>query len=131
VSEEPAWLEADDLLLFHAQLVGTFGGLGGVRDEGVLQSAMVRPRQAHVYRPLTLPQLAGLYAEALVQSHPFVDGNRRIAFVAVRVFLGLNRVAFDPPEVEAVVLMEALAAGDLSAEELASWIAKHSAPAAG
>ena len=122
------WLEAADLLLFHAQLVGTFGGLGGVRDAGMLQSAVVRPRQAHAYRPLTLPQLAALYAEALVQNHPFVDGNKRIAFAVVRVFLGLNRVAFDPPEVEAVVVMEGLAEGALSADEWAGWIAKHAVP---
>lgn len=128
MSEEPEWLEAADLLFFHAQLVGKFGGLGGVRDAGMLQSAVVRLRQAYAYRPLTLPQLAALYAEALVKNHPFVDGNKRIAFAVVRVFLGLNRVAFDPPEVEAVVLMEGLAEGALSADELAIWIAKHAVP---
>jgi len=66
-----------------------------------------------------------------VINHPFVDGDERIAFAVVRVFLGLNRVGFDPPEVETVVVMEGVAEGALSAEELAGWIAKHVVPAPG
>ncbi len=70
--------------------------------------------------------LAGAYAHGIVQNHPFVDGNKRVGFVIARVFLGLNGVAFDPPEEEAVVMVEGLAAGEVTQELFADWIRKHS-----
>ncbi len=121
MSAEPEWIEVADAVLFHGQLIGVFGGAGGVRDLGLLESALTRPRNLFGYGTRDLHVLAGAYAHGIVQNHPFVDGNKRVAFVLARVFLGLNGVAFDPPEEEAVVMVEGLAAGEVTQELFADW----------
>jgi death-on-curing protein len=126
--DEPEWVTLDDALLFHEQLIETFGGSHGVRDPGLLDSALARPRNVFAYESQDLSVLASAYAYGLAKDHPFVDGNKRMAFVVARVFLGLNRVAFDPPDAEAVVVVEALAAGKFTEEEFARWVRRHSKP---
>ncbi len=125
MTADPEWLTKEDVLLFHGQLIAAFGGADGTRDEGLLESALGRPRHVRAYETDDLVELAATYAHAIARNHPFVDGNKRTAFVVVRVFLGLNDVAFDPPEEEAVVMMEALATGELTRNEFASWVRKY------
>ena len=126
MTAEPEWIELDDALLFHSQLIAGFGGAGGVGDLGLLESALGRPRNSFGYGTSDVFLLAAAYAQGIVRNHPFVDGNKRTAFVVARVFLGINDVALDPPEDEAVVMVEGLAAGELTDELFAAWLRKHS-----
>lgn len=125
MSAEPLWIGVHDALLFHGQLIAQFGGASGLRDAGVLESALDRPRNAFAYGTTDLIELAAAYSHGLVKNHPFVDGNKRMAFVVARVFLGLNGVAFDPPETEAVVMVEGLASGDVAQPDFTAWMRKH------
>ena len=126
MSAEPQWLSLEDALLFHEQLIATFGGSSGVRDLGLLDSALQRPRNLYAYESQDLCDLAGAYAHGIAKNHPFVDGTNRVAFVLTRVFLGIHAVSFDPPETEAVVMVEGLASGALGQAEFTAWIRKHS-----
>lgn len=126
MTREPDWIDIEDALLFHGQLIGVFGGAAGVRDAALLESALDRPRNLFSYGTGDLSVLAASYSHGIVKNHPFVDGNKRVAFVLARVFLGLNGIAFDPPEEEAVVMVEGLAAGDVTQELFGDWLRKHS-----
>jgi death-on-curing protein len=126
VTTEPEWITVDDALWIHGELIRAFGGSAGVRDHGLLESALARPRDVFAYADRDLCQLAGAYAHALAKNHPFVDGNKRVAFVVTRVFLGMNGIAFDPPEAEAVVMVEGLASGAVTQMQFTSWVEKHS-----
>lgn len=127
MTPEPEWLTVEDAVLFHRELIAAFGGSDGVRDRGLLESALARPKDIFSYETKDVIELAGAYAHSLARNHPFVDGNKRVAFVVARVFLGMNGVAFNPPEVEAVVMVEGLASGDVAQAEFAAWIRKYSA----
>ena len=124
-ADEPEWITIEDALLFHATLIATFGGSEGVRDRALLESALARPQNVFAYESKDPIVLAGAYAHGLAKNHPFTDGNKRVAFVVVRVFLGLNGIAFDPPEAEAVVMVEGLASGELAQAEFTEWVRKH------
>jgi death-on-curing protein len=126
VTAEPEWLSADDALFFHAQILAAFGGAIGVRDQSLLESAMSRPQHVFAYQSQDLCTLAGAYAHGIAKNHPFVDGNKRVTFAVTRIFLGMNDVAFDPPEAEAVVMVEGLASSELTQAEFAEWVRKHS-----
>ncbi len=126
MTAQPEWVSVADAHLFHEQLIAAFGGSLGVRDEGLLESALTRPQNVFADESQDLCVLAGAYAHGLAKNHPFVDGNQRVAFTVTRIFLGLNGVAFDPPEAEAVVTVEALASGDLTLDEFVAWVRKHS-----
>jgi len=126
VKQEPVWLDAADLRVFHAFLIAQFGGADGVRDDGLLESAVARPRHRLAHEDADLFDLAAIYAHGIVKNHPFVDGNKRCAFAAARVFLGLNGALLMAPEEEAVVMTEGLAAGEIDAPVFASWLRKHS-----
>jgi death-on-curing protein len=123
---EPEWLAPEDAIFFHGELVRAFGGATGLRDGKLLESAMHRPRQAFGYGTTDLHALAAAYAHAIVKNHPFVDGNKRVAFVVARVFLGLSGIDLAPPEAEAVVMVVGLAASDVTESDFASWLRKHS-----
>lgn len=127
MKREPTWLDAADLRVFHAYLIAGFGGAHGVRDEGLLESAVARPRHRWAYAEVDLCELAAIYAHGIARNHPFVDGNKRCAFTAARVFLHVNGMVLDAPEAEAVVMTEGLAAGELDAELFAAWLRKHAA----
>lgn len=126
MSGEPDWVSLDDALLYHSEVIRVFGGDDGLRDRGLLESALDRARNVFTYESKELVVLAAVYAHGIAKNHPFVDGNKRSAFVVTRMFLGMNDVAFDPPEHEAVVMVEGLASGDVSLEDFTSWVRKHS-----
>ena len=111
-------------------LVREHGGMPGLRDEHALEAALARPRQRLAYQPeADLAELAAVYGHGLATGHPFHDGNKRIAFVAMVVFLELNGVEFEADEAEVVTMMLGLASGELSEEQLAVWVRTRSAVA--
>lgn len=118
---EPVWLDAIDALAIHDRQLAEHGGGSGVRDRGALESALARPINRWAYGEDDPAILAACYAYGLARNHPFVDGNKRTAWVLARLFLMLNdhRLSFEPEDAIRTVL--ALAAGELSEEELADW----------
>ena len=119
---EPIWLDIDIVIDIHAEQLALFGGPAGLRDRGLLDSALSRAPNKHAYGETDLATLAAAYAFGLARNHAFVDGNKRISFAAMIVFLGLNDIDFVVPEAEATVMFLALAAGEVSEESLARWI---------
>lgn len=114
------------VLLLHAQSLAEHGGSEGVRDEGLLDSALGRPQNLFGYSKPTLFELAAAYAFGLVKNHPFIDGNKRAAFVVATTFLELNGYRFRVGEVDAAVRTLALAAGEMSEAEFAMWMKTNS-----
>jgi death-on-curing protein len=124
--KEPQWLLRETVLAMQERLLAEFGGLSGVRDAGLLDSAMARPQQLSAYGQPSLFDLAAAYAYGLVRNHPFVDGNKRIAFIAAVVFLELNGRRFTASEAEAAVKTLALAARELNEADYAAWLRENS-----
>jgi death-on-curing protein len=123
VNQAPLWVDRLVVEAVHIDLIREHGGLPGLRDEHALESALARAPQRFAYAPAGgLADLAAVYGHGLACSHAFNDGNKRIAFVTMAVFLGLNGCAIDAPEGEVVTIMLALAAGELTEEELADWL---------
>jgi len=122
---EPVWLEARLALAIHDRQLSEHGGMAGLRDEGALESALARPLNRWAYGEEDRCALAAAYAFGIARNHPFADGNKRTAWVLARLFLRLNgaEIAFDPANAIRTVL--ALAAGELSEEELADWFRGH------
>jgi len=121
--KEPKWIDPRALLLLHRESLVVHGGRTGVLNEGLLESALARPRQLWTYEPNSdLASLASAYALGLVRNHPFVDGNKRAAFLAVGLFLGLNGCQLVVDPVDAVRAVFALAAGKIDEREFAEWI---------
>jgi len=122
---EPIWIDADALRLLHRESLAEFGGLSGMRDEGLFLSALARPRNLFVYEEVTdISRLAAAYAYGIARNHPFNDGNKRAAFLAIGMFLAINGFLLKVEPTEAVNTMLALAAGDLTELDLTSWIEK-------
>ncbi len=120
---EPNWLTKEECLVFHTELVARFGGPAGVRDEGLLDSALARPQQIfHLEKP-SLVEMAAAYAEGIVKNHPFLDGNKRSGLMAAAIFLETNGFRFIASEEEAVIQTLALAAGKIGGSEFAAWLA--------
>ncbi|MFA6265297.1 MAG: type II toxin-antitoxin system death-on-curing family toxin [Pseudolabrys sp.] len=119
---EPRWLDTSIVLDVHAEQLALFGGADGIRDLGLLESALARPVNKLGYGESDLAVLAAAYAFGLARNHPFVDGNKRAAFASIIVFLGLNGFEFDVPPEEATAMILSLAAGEVSEESLARWI---------
>ena len=119
---EPEWLDVDIVLDVHAEQLALFGGADGVRDRGLIESALGRPPHKFAYGESDLAALAAAYAFRIAKNHPFVDGNKRTAFASMLVFLGLNGIDFDVPPQDATVMIVSLAAGEVSEESLARWI---------
>ena len=125
---EPVWLDANVALAIHERQLAEHGGGVGVRDQGLLESALGRPVNRWAYGEDDLWALAAAYAFGVARNHPFIDGNKRTAWVLARLFLRLNgAVMMFAPE-EAIRTVLALAAGDLSEEELADWFRGHVTP---
>jgi death-on-curing protein len=119
----PRWVPRLVLEAVHLDQLREHGGLPGIRDESALEAALARPQQKHHYDPDSdLATLAAAYAFALAKTHAFNDGNKRTAFLAAMIFLGLNKKDLDATEAEVVQVMTALAAGSLTETALASWI---------
>jgi len=124
------WLSLADALAVHEAQIATHGGSEGLRDRGLLESALDRPRNSDAYGdpPPDVPQLAALYAIGIVRNHPFVDGNKRVGLVALELFLVLNSYRLAADDAECVVHILGLAAGDLSDEEFIAWVCDSAKP---
>jgi death-on-curing protein len=122
VSEEPNWVTYDQVVALHSRLLRRFGGAPGLRDDATLRSALERPVNGWHDRQTGLPDLAAAYAFGLAKNHAFVDGNKRVAFMAMVVFLRRNEVLFAPDPAHATAIVMSLAAGEISEASLARWI---------
>ncbi len=124
---EPRWVERLVVDAIHLDQIREHGGLAGLRDENALEAALARSRQKWNYEPNTdVPALAAAYGFGLSRSHPYRDGNKRVSFVVMVVFLELNGWTFEAEEIEVVRAMVALAAGSLTQNTLAEWLQQHS-----
>lgn len=120
--KEPFWLTRQMVVAIHDEQLTIHGGASGLRDEGMLESALDRPRNKWAYEGADLPELAAAYAFGIARNHPFVDGNKRTSLLALYTFLGVNDVDFVVPEPDAAAIILALAAGEVGEEGLARWI---------
>lgn len=118
----PKWLTYDQVVAIHSRQLRRFGGAAGLRDEGLLRSAIERPINKWHYERAELPELAAAYAFGLAKNHAFVDGNKRMAFMSMMTFLWKNGVRFAPDQAQATKIIMSLAAGEVSEESLARWI---------
>lgn len=131
MTAEPKWISRKALLLLHEESLAQFGGARGVRDQGLLDSALTRPQNLRAYRPeCTIADPAAAYAFGLAKNRAFVDGNKRAAFLSIGLFLAINGHLFKPDPVDAVHRMLALASGDLDEAGLSVWIAANMAAGA-
>jgi death-on-curing protein len=119
---EPVWLDVEILIDLHAEQLALFGGPDGIRDQGMLESALGRPINKFAYGETDLAALAAAYGFGIARNHPFVDGNKRAAFGAIIVFLGLNDIDFLVPPESATAMILSLAAGEVNEEGLTRWI---------
>jgi death-on-curing protein len=124
VKTEPKWISKKALLLLHEESLAEFGGARGLRDDGLLDSALARPRNVQAYNPdSTIADLAAAYAFGLAKNHPFIDGNKRAAFLCIGLFLAVNGYRLKADQVNAIQTMLAVAGGDLDEPGLSAWIA--------
>ena len=129
-SGEPRWVDRLVVEAVQFDLIREHGGMPGLRDEHALEAALARPLQRTAYKPeADLAELAAAYGHGLATGHPFHDGNKRIAFVILAVFLELNGVELEADEAGVVTVMLGLAAGELSEEQLAAWVRNRTAAA--
>jgi death-on-curing protein len=122
MTSEPKWLSVDAVLIMHDEQLAEHGGASGVRDAGLLESALARPRNAWSYGETDLVVLGALYAVGIMRNHPFIDGNKRTGFVAAYAFLYVNGLEIVADEAEVVVQCLSLAAGEISEAEFAAWL---------
>lgn len=122
---EPVWLDSKFVLAVHDRQLAEHGGLTGVRDAGALELAMMRAVNQWSYGEDDLARLAAAFGYGIARNHPFADGNKRTAWVVARTFLALNGLVLQFDKAEATALVQALAAGELSEEELADWFREH------
>ena len=119
------WLDSQVMLAVHEEQLVEHGGASGVRDQGLFESAMNRPLNLAIDETPDFAALAASYGYGLARNHPFVDGNKRTAFVAVELFLALNGWALVANDAQCVLTMLALASGDLTEAEFADWLRQH------
>jgi death-on-curing protein len=120
---EPAWIAFEAVLLLHEESIAEHGGLAGVRDLGLLQSALARPQNLFAYEGVSdIARLAAAYAAGIARNYPFVDGNKRAAFLSIGLFVAINGWRLVADKAEATLVMLDLAAGELEEEALAGWI---------
>ena len=124
MTPEPRWIDA-----IHNDQIKRYGGRHGVRDRTLIESAVMRPRNHWSYNPeVTLVELAALYGVGLTKNHGYVDGNKRIGFMTMFIFLGYNGYLLQAPEPEVVFIMNDIASGAVTEKEVAEWLAKHIQP---
>lgn len=119
------WLDPSLVLAIHDAQLAEHGGAPGIRDPGLLDSAVRRPRNLAHYGKAELPELAAAFAWGLIRNHPFVDGNKRVAFVSMRTFLIDNGLDIEATKEDRIRIMERAAAGELTETDLATWIRDH------
>lgn len=120
--KEPVWVFREVVFMLHEQSLAQFGGLAGVRDEGLLDSALGKPLNLFAYGKPTVFDLAASYGYGIVKNHPFIDGNKRTGFIVAVTFLELNGLRFAASEVDATVCTLALATGEMSEAAYSAWL---------
>ena len=128
MTAEPEWITKDVALAIHEEQIAEHGGIEGVRDEGLLESALARPRNTWGYGVNDPCALAASLAHGIARNHPFLDGNKRTAFVSAETFLILNGFDLTATDAESVVAMLDLAAGEMTEDEFATWLRDNTAP---
>ena len=129
MTPEPRWIEPRWIDAIHNDQIKRYGGRHGVRDRTLIESAVMRPRNHWSYNPeVTLVELAALYGVGLTKNHGYVDGNKRIGFMTMFIFLGYNGYLLQAPEPEVVFIMNDIASGAVTEKEVAEWLAKHIQP---
>jgi death-on-curing protein len=125
--KEPVWIRKIEALAFHSQQIALFGGSDGVRDRGLLESALARPQNLFAYAEtaVTMADLAASYAFGIARNHPFVDGNKRTAMQVAFVFLEFNDFPVTATQEDAYLTFLSLAAGEIKEDQLALWFAEH------
>lgn len=123
---EPIWMNLADALAIHEQMLAQHGGGSGVRDQGLLESALAKPQHRYFYESAPLPKLAASYAARVVLNHPFIDGNKRTGFMLAAAFIEINGWRFAADEVDAVIQTLALATGELNEAGYAAWLTANS-----
>ena len=126
-SDPWVWIDPSVIHAVHDEQLGEHGGAPGLRDAGLLESALARPMQLAAYGQPDAAALAASYGFGLAKNHPFIDGNKRTAFVAVELFLALNGWELNASDAECVMAMLQLAAGECTEEQFAQWVREHSA----
>ncbi len=122
------WLSLDLVLAIHDEQIAEHGGAAGLRDAGLLESALARPLNLAAYNEPDIAELGATYALAIARNHPFIDGNKRTAYVALELFLALNGVAFPASDAEATITTLSMAAGDLDDATFIAWVRRHALP---
>ena len=125
--KEPVWLNREDCLAIHEMMLSQHGGLAGVRDEGLLESALSKPKNLFDYGGPTIGKLAASYAAGIIHNHPFLDGNKRTGFMLAATFLELNGLAFNATEESVLEMTFGLASGGMTEAAYAKWLKKNSA----
>lgn len=120
--KEPIWIPCEVVVAIQEELLARYGGLAGIRDERLLDSALNRPQQLFAYGQPSLFDMAAAYAAGIIRNHPFLDANKRAGFMTAYTFLGINECEFTAPEEEVVIQTLALAAGKLKESEYALWV---------
>ena len=120
--KEPQWVLRETVLALQERLLAEFGGITGLRDEGLLESALNRPRHRFLYEKPNLFELAATYTFGLIRNHPFLDGNKRVGFMTAIVFLEINHLEFHAEEADATIRTLALAANELDEPGYAAWL---------
>ena len=123
------WIDKTVVLAIHNEQLAEHGGAMGVRDDGLLDSALARPRNKAAYKNVEATELAAAYGYGLIRNHPFVDGNKRIALVITELFLALNGVELTATDADCLQSFLLLAEGALTEEDFASWLTTNSRPA--
>jgi death-on-curing protein len=124
------WLSRQLILAIHDEQLAEHGGAIGIRDEGLLESALARPLNLAGYGQPDTAELAALYAIAIARNHPFADGNKRVAYVALETFLALNGLRFPVSDADAVIMTLRLAAGDVTDQAFTAWMQSNVRPSA-
>ncbi|MCF8177677.1 MAG: type II toxin-antitoxin system death-on-curing family toxin [Sulfuritalea sp.] len=122
------WIDKQALLLLHGESLAEHGGAAGMRDEGLLDSVLARAKNHAAYGEPDVAELAAAYGCGISQNHPFVDGNKRAAFLSVGLFLALNGYRLVATQAEATLVVLSLAAGELEEAEFAAWLREHLVP---
>lgn len=123
---EPIWLDREDCLAIHELMLAQHGGLAGVRDEGLLESALAKPRNLFAYRKPTLAEMGASYATGIILNHPFLDGNKRTGFMLAATFLEVNGNHFTGTEESVITMTLGLASGKIKERDYADWLKENS-----
>jgi death-on-curing protein len=124
---EYSWLRQDVIVAIHERVLADYGGQSGIRDSGLLDSALAGPKQIQAYEEPDCARLAAAFAAGIIRNHPFIDGNKRVGFMAAYVFLATNGHTLTATELSATQTVIDLAAGEISESQFAQWLRENTA----